>query len=326
MSKKYKLAILTSHPIQYQAPLFRNLAQHPRIDLMVYFCSDFGVTEKVDPGFGKVFKWDIPLLEGYRYKFLKNFAPSSSPSRFWGLINLGIIRELWRGHYDAILIHGYTLATNWMAFITALIRRTPVIFRGETVLRTNQSLLKAFLKKLLLPAIFRRMKAFLPIGKISHNFYRYYGVPQKRLFLTPYSVDNDFFITKGRNYKEERNKIKKEIGIPVENAVILYASKMTPRKRPFDCLKAFEQLNEKASLLFVGDGELRPILETYIYEKRIQNVFFVGFKNQSELPRYYTVADIFVLPSSYEPWGLAINEAMCFWSPYYYDQRCSSRN
>lgn len=312
---KFKLAVLSSHPIQYQTPLFRKLAAHVQIDLTVYFCSDFGATEKVDPGFGKAFKWDIPLLEGYSYKFLKNYSPFPSPNSFLGLINAGILTELKRNRYDVILIHGYTLATNWLAFVTALMRRTPVIFRGETVLRINQSSIKAFLKKLLLPAFFRRIKAFLPIGKISHDFYRYHGVPQERLFLTPYSVDNDFFITQGKNYKDERNKIRNEIGIPAENAVLLYASKMTPRKRPFDCLKTFEQLNGNASLLFVGDGELRPALEAYIYEKRIQNVFCVGFKNQSELPRYYTAADIFVLPSYYEPWGLAINEAMCFGLP-----------
>lgn len=74
MKEKYKLAVLTSHPIQYQAPLFRKLSSHPYIDLAVYFCWDFGVKEEeYDPGFGKKIKWDIPLIEGYRYKFLANY-------------------------------------------------------------------------------------------------------------------------------------------------------------------------------------------------------------------------------------------------------------
>jgi len=125
LNKKYKLAILTSHPIQYQVPLFHKLAESSKIDFMVYFCSDFGATEKIDPkGFGIAYKWDIPLLDGYSYKFLKNYSLRPS-TEFWGQINPGIIRELFKGNYDAVLIHSYALFTSWLAFLGAIITRTP---------------------------------------------------------------------------------------------------------------------------------------------------------------------------------------------------------
>jgi glycosyltransferase involved in cell wall biosynthesis len=309
------LLALSSHPVQYQAPLFRKLAGHPEVDLMVYYCSDFGVTENVDSGFGVSIKWDRPLLEGYAYRFLKNYAPSSSPSRFWGLINPGINRALLKERYDAIFIHGYALATNWLAFIGALISKTPVLFRGETLLRPEQAGFKKIIKDTVLKASFRKMKAFLPIGTRSKEFYLSYGISESRMFLTPYSVDNDFFVDRGMPLLARKSEVRRELAIPQEMPVILYAGKLMERKRPMDLVRAFEGLGESAALVLVGDGELRSPMQDYVRRKNIANVFFAGFRNQSELPEYYAIADMFVLPSAYEPWGLVINEAMSYGLP-----------
>ena len=312
---KYRLAVLASHPVQYQVPLFRKLAQHPQIELVVYYCSDFGVTEKVDPGFGISIKWDIPLLEGYKYRFLRNYAFRPSPSRLSGLINPGIIRELRRERYDAILIHGYALATNWLAFIGAWITQTPIIFRGETFLRSDQSRWRRAIKHIILKPFFQKIEAFLPIGIRSREFYLSYGISEDQMFLTPYSVDNEFFMKQEERWRARRVEVRRELNIPESIPTILCVAKMTQRKRPMDLLKAFEPLKEKAVLAFVGDGELRSMLENYVQDRNIRNIFFLGFKNQSELPKYYVIADTFVLPSSYEPWGLVINEAMCYGLP-----------
>ncbi len=313
--KRFKLAVVASHPIQYQAPLFRKVAKHPDIDLAVYFCSDFGVREQRDPGFGVALKWDIPLLEGYRYSFLKNRSPFQSRWGFWRVLNPGILNELRRGHYDACLVFGYGLATNWLIFAGAAILGLPVLFLGETRHSRAGRTLRSTVKRFLLARLFQRIKAFLAIGTQSQEFYRSHGVADERVFLAPYSVDNDFFRARANELKGQEEKLKDEAGIPPGLPVILYASKMTLRKRPMDCLKAFESVQDKAVLVLVGDGEQRPVLEAYVRDRAIRNVYFQGFKNQTELPRFYALADIFVLPSSYETWGLVVNEAMCFSLP-----------
>lgn len=316
---KYKLAVLTSHPIQYQAPLFKKLVQHPEIDLMIYFCSDYGVTEKIDPGFGVAFKWDIPLLDGYKYKFLKNYFFNPSGERLWLSINPGIIKELWKEQYDAILIHGYVSITSWLTFFGAWVTRTPIIFRGETVLQVNQSRWRQTIKRIILPKFFRRIKAFLPIGTRSKEFYQHYGVSEKQMFLTPYSVDNDYFFAQSEKWHTEKMKIMEEIGASGRIPIILYVGKIYGAKGegPLHLLKAFEKTQKhlEATLIFVGDGKEKVILEAYVQKEGIKNVYFLGFKNQSELPKYYSIADIFVLPSLSETWGLAINEAMCYGLP-----------
>src|SRR5690242_10917715 len=89
----YRLAVLASHPIQYQAPLYRALAAHPEIDLTVFFCSDWGLKPYHDEDFGQAVKWDIDLLEGYQSEFLANRSLSPNVARFFGLINPAIVRR-----------------------------------------------------------------------------------------------------------------------------------------------------------------------------------------------------------------------------------------
>ena len=317
MNKKYKLAVLVSHPIQYQVPLFRLLATHPNIDLTVYFCADWCTKDDfIDPGFSVVLKWDIPLLEGYTYKFLPNLCKKTSLS-FWGLINPSIIKEILYNRYDAIWIHGYASLSDWLAFLGAWVSRTPILLRGESHLINYRPGLKMIFKSVVLLPLFKAISAFLPIGTLNTAYYKHYGVSGKKMFLTPYCVDNTLFSKWYQALHGKREQIKKKLGIQANLSVVLYASKMMPRKRAIDILKAYETIHDKvsAAVVFVGDGKERPALEVYAKQHNLKNVYFAGFKNQTELPEYFAVADVFVLPSTDEPWGLIINEVMNFGLP-----------
>lgn len=319
--EKYKLAILTSHPIQYQTPLFKKLAENSEIDLTVYFNWDFGVKNSYDCEFGKEVKWDIPLLNGYKYKFLRNFSLRPS-SGFWGQINLGIIKELIGGKYDTILIFGWNSFANWLVFLTAFIFKIPIILRGENPL--NQELSKPKwkikIKKIILGNLFKHIVAFLYIGKENKKFYQYYGVPENKLIFVPYAIDNDRFMAASELLKGKRKMLRKKIGIGKDDIAVLFVGKLIEKKRPMDLLLAYQQLttNNKqlkndACLLYIGDGILREYLEKYVKKHNLKNVHFTGFKNQTELPEYYVISDILVLPSGEgETWGLVVNEAMCF--------------
>ncbi len=312
----YKLAALAPHPIQYQAPLFRKLADHPDIDLTVYFCWNFGETGEVyEPGFCKKIKWDIPLLEGYKYKFLPNLSPSAGSS-FLGQINPSIIKELFNNKYDAVWIHGYATLSNWFAFLGAWLSKTPIMLRGDSHLLNYRPVWKRLLKWTMLMPLFKRVNAFLAIGALNKEYYQNYDVSEKKIFHVPYIVDEDFFGKHNEKYESKDNEIRRELGLSRDDVIILYVGKIFGQKGPgaFDLVKAFEKLQDvnQVSLVFVGDGKEKHILEKYIKDKEIKNVIFAGFKNQTELPKYYKVADIFVLPSHKEQWGLAINEAMYF--------------
>lgn len=320
MNKKKRIAVITSHPIQYQAPLFKKIVENGSLELNVYFCWDReGKSNSIDEEFGQSVKWDIPLITGYQSVFLRNYSPKPS-SRFFGQINPGIVANIWKNKYDAVFVFGWNSFTNWLVFLTCFLLGTPVLLRGENPL--NQEQFKAFwkikIKKIVLGGLFRRISAFLYIGKENKEFYKFYGVDDKKLFFAPYAVDNGRFMVAGQRLRAEGKALREKMDISEDTVVILFSGKLISKKRPADLVRAFELLNDghliqDVTLLFVGDGELRPELEVYVSEKKIMNVKFLGFKNQTEMPEIYAVSDILVLPSETgETWGLAVNEAMCF--------------
>jgi glycosyltransferase involved in cell wall biosynthesis len=314
---RFRLAVLASHPIQYQAPLYRALAKSPEIDLMVLFCSNWGLKTYRDEGFGQELKWDIPLLDGYRSEFLPNVSPSPNLTGFWGLINPAVVRRLREGKFDAIWIHGWSRFTDWLVMLTAFALGIPVLLRGETNLLPMLPRWKRILKRAVLTRLFKKVSGFLAIGRYNTEFYKAYGVPKEKIFHVPYAVDNVFFISKAKELLPKKIELKEKFGIPADLPVILFSGKLTAVKRPMDLLQAYAQVlkDVKCALIFVGNGPLRSELEAYARQLRLENVYFMGFQNQTELPTFYTMADVFVLPSGFEPWGLVVNEAMCFGLP-----------
>ena len=86
------------------------------------------------------------------------------------------------------------------------------------------------------------------------------------------------------------------------------------RKHPELLINCAINLNRNGyefHLLMIGDGELKKDLEKIVEKNNLKNCTFTGFINQSEIPKYYSISDLFVLPSENEPWGLVVNEAMC---------------
>jgi len=315
--KPFKLAALFSHPIQYFAPLFRQLSQEPEIDLTVYYCERWGVREYFDRGFYRRFKWDVPLLEGYHYKFLPNLRRSSKPGGFMQLINPAIISELRRKRFDAIWVHGYMYLTNWLAFMAAQLTKTPILLRGESNLLEPRPLHIRFAKELVLRPLLQRVAGCLYIGTHNKKFYRYYGVPEERLFFTPYTVDNTFFRQQAKRLAPKRREFRAKWGVKDSRPIILFVGKLVSWKQPLLLLEAYKRVRQKfpCALLYVGDGPLRREIEKKVKQEAIPDVRITGFLNQSEIPQAYVAGDILVLPSSHEPWGLVVNEGMNFALP-----------
>lgn len=295
----YRLAYVVSHPIQYQAPLLRRIAREPDIDLHVYFLGDISPGGYHDPGFGTWVEWDVPLTEGYDHTFL---------SQEEGSVGSRLRRELHKGRFDAVWVHGYGDPGTRSAMSSARRGGAAVLLRGESHLGLVKGALGRGYRRVVLPPLFRRADGFLAIGTANADFYRHYGVKEELIHQMPYAVDNDLFTRIAEEARSGRATLRAELGIGGTTPVILFASKMTHIKGPDVLLEAFRRLHSdtEAHLLFVGDGEQRASLEA----AAPSDVTFVGFKNQSELPAYYALCDVFVLPSRWEPWGLVINEAM----------------
>lgn len=316
MSRLYRLAYLISHPIQYQAPMLRYIAAHQEIDLTVFFMSDLSVRDYQDPGFKVSVKWDIPLLEGYRYVFLPVMGGKDRIS-FWQPFVYGLWRHLKSGRFDALWVNGYFHQVYLRAIAIAKMLGIKILFRCESHLKSqSRSWIKMRIKNFVLPRFFKAIDAFLAIGTLNRDYYLHYGVPKEHIFLTPYAVDNVFFQKKAIEARPHRETLRAELGLEPGRPVILFASKFQPHKRARDLLEAYIHLSSDGFkephpyLLFIGDGEERLRLETRAKELNWSSVRFLGFKNQTEIPQYYDLCDVFVLPSDRENWGLVINEVM----------------
>jgi len=309
-----KLAIITSHPIQYYAPWFRYLSHQGLLDFRVFYLWDFGVRQQVDPGFQQVIEWDIPLLEGYEYEFVQNVSDRPGTKHFWGLQNPSLIQQVKQYQPDVVLLMNYNYASLYQ-FLWHW-RETPILFRGDSHRLISDRSLKTWLKQQWISQLFRRFSACLYVGKANYHYFRSYGVSAEKLFFSPHAIDNDRFFQQSGNAHNLARVWKQELGIPANHAVILFAGKLIPKKRPDDLLQAFLKAKlPHVSLLFAGTGELDAKLKSQAADH--PDIYFAPFQNQSQMPRTYAIADLVVLPSygAGETWGLAINEAMCLAKP-----------
>ena len=319
LKKKIRLAYLVSHPIQYQAPLLRRIAQEPDIDLTVFFGSDFSLRNYQDEGFGVEVKWDVPLLDGYRHKFLPVIRDPGTQTVTTPL-NRGIYGSL-RGEagelpFDVLWVHGYAMLNAMHGMLAAKALGIPILIRGDMWLQDRpRSGPKLFLKKVFFEFLKMLVDGVLTVGTLNAAYWRYYLGEDVPLFLMPYAVDNEYFQRKSLQATETRSELKQELGIDSDRPVILFTSKLQKRKHCSDLLDAYRIITEereasKPYLVIVGDGEERISLERQARSHGLFDVRFCGFRNQSELPRFFDIASIFVLPAQHEPWGLIVNEVM----------------
>jgi glycosyltransferase involved in cell wall biosynthesis len=318
--RKVRLAYLVSHPIQYQAPLLRRIALEPTIDLTVLFGSDFSVRGYKDRGFGVEVAWDTPLLEGYRSEFLRPLRDTGEVSPTTP-ISRGIFRRLQQSDgspaFDALWVHGYASVNSLQAILAANALGIPVLLRAESWLADRvRSPLKLALKKTFFRLLGKGIAAVLPIGTVNANYWTHYfgaSVPQ---FLMPYAVNNKYFSDLAAAATSREPELRAELGLSPNRPVILFASKLQPRKHADHLLEAYSRFisgkatQQRPYLVIVGDGEQRANLQAQAQQPGFEDVRFAGFRNQSELPRFFQLADVFVLPSRHEPWGLIVNEAM----------------
>ena len=309
--RRYRVLAIASHPVQYSAPLFRLMAQHPQLDFHVAYCSLRGAEAGHDPEFGRSVKWDIPLLDGYFWTHVPNRGSGSES--FFGLYNPGLWKLIREGHFDAVLCYtGYLRATFWISYFAAKLSHTAFLFGADTITLSplDGRKWKRPLKRLLWPALFRLADQVVVPSSGTRDLMLSLGIAEKRITLTPYVVDNNWWLA--QSARVDRESIRASWGATKSDVVTLFCAKLQPWKRPRDLLNAFSKATpSNALLVFAGEGPLRTSLELEAVKLGIADrVGFLGFVNQTQLPAIYTAADLMVLPSAYDAFGVVVNEAM----------------
>lgn len=309
--KKISVAVVATHPIQYHVPWFRALAHRPEVALEVWY---LGLPNAVQQGtgFGVAFSWDIPMLDGYRWRYLKGDLPRQDLRRGFSDTSLEDLTRLLDDERPEVL-----LLTGWQSwpliqFARAARRlRIPCLVRGDSNAMKPRPLAVRLWHRWLLS----NYDAFLYVGKANRDFYLRYGVPKERLFEVPHFVDNMRFEAAAKLLAPKREELRRRFCVPADAVCFLYAGKLAPKKHLMDMLEALALTRDapggkQMHVLVVGSGELMQKAQAFAATNRLP-VSFAGFLNQSEMPCAYTAADCLVLPSDYgETWGLVVNEAM----------------
>lgn len=302
-----KLLIVTTHPIQYNAPLFKQLSQNSKVELMVYYTwSQSNTQTKFDPEFGISFAWDIPLLDGYDYKFIDNVAKEPGSHHFRGIKNPTLVKEVIAYKPDAILVYGW----NFYAHLKLMRRfkhKIPIYFRGDSTLidGTTKTSIKSLLRATALKWVYSNINFAFNVGQANKAYFKAMGLKESQLIFAPHSIENDRF-----EQAEITFDLRSVLSIPNDRKIFLFAGKFIDKKNPLLLLEAYLKLEDKAcDLVLVGNGHLEA--EMKAMAKGNDHVHFLPFQNQTTIPSVYKTCDIFVLPSKEkETWGLAINEAM----------------
>ena len=319
-----RLAIITTHPIQYYAPLFRLLNERNKIGIKVFYTWE-KEAETYDVDFGREVKWDIDLLSGYDYRFVSN---KGSPRRdFLGVKNPDLIKEIEEWKADAVLVFGWNYRSH-LRVMRHFKNKLPVLFRGDSTLLDERPGWKKTARRIFLRRIYRHIDHGLYVGTNNREYFRAAGLREDQLFFAPHAIDNERFYDKEGQYAQEAGKIREELGVTRGEVLFTFVGKFQEKKDPLLLLQAFEGLGRTdAHLLLVGNGELEMALKEEALKKEAKGnkrIHFLPFQNQSKMPVVYRIGDVFCLPSKGpgETWGLAVNEAMACGRPVLVSDRC----
>lgn len=322
-----KLAIITSHPIQYNAPLFRLLTERKNIAVKVFYT--WGQTKDglvYDPDFKKEFKWDIPLLDGYEQEFVENISPKPGAGNFSGIDNRDLNERVTQYNPDALLVYGWSFKSH-LRVLRYFKGRKKILFRGDSTLldESNGFSLKKTARRFFLRWVYRHIDVALYTGEANKAYFLQHGIKESQLHYTAHAVENERFFDTDGIYEAKAIAWRRELQIPDEAMVFLFAGKLEEKKDPGLLISAFKTMTDPdIRLLIVGNG----LLEQKLKEQAAADsrILFLDFQNQQLMPVVYRLGDVFVLPSKGpgETWGLSVNEAMACSRPVIVSNRCGS--
>lgn len=289
-------------------PIFVGLTTRGNIEIKVFYTWGEKSISKFDPGFNKVIEWDIPLLNGYTYEFLENTANDPGTHHFAGIDNPSIINKIKEYNPDKIVVFGWSFKSH-LKVLRYFKNKVPIYFRGDSNLLNNQSSIKRIIRRIFLNWIYKKVDYAISVGTNNRDYYKWVGLKDNQILFAPHAVDENKFVDTEGEFKVASTKMLDDLRIPPHHIVFLYTGKFENRKDLKTLILAkVEMASKPCSLILVGNGPDESVLKEL--SKSDPNIHFVGFMNQSKMPMIYRCADVFVLPSISETWGLGINEAM----------------
>lgn len=221
-----------------------------------------------------------------------------------------------RKPYDAIVVCGYSNPTMILAMAYMRLHKIPFYMEVDGGLIRQENKIKYLLKRCLV----RLAGKWLSTGGYTTKYLVHYGAREEQVFCYPFSSLGEADILPGMVSREERDALRQELEIS-EKHMILSIGQFIHRKGFDVLLKAAASVNGDTGIYIIG-GEETEEYRRLRQELGLKNVHFLGFQSKQDLVKYYKAADLFVLPTREDIWGLVINEAMAYGLPVITTDRC----
>ena len=306
-----KLAVVTTHPIQYNAPLFKLMSNELDFETMVFYTwGEASIGSKYDPDFGQEIEWDIPLLDGYQYTFVDNVSDDPGSHHFNGIINPTLNREIQAWHADVVWVWGWAFNSH-LKVLRNFKGKVPVWFRGDSTL-LNEPLglsLRKIARRLFLRWVYKHIDKAFFVGAHNKAYFFAHGLQDSQLVFAPHAIDNERFKDPTGILAEDARNWRRDLEIADNKKILIYVGKFEQKKNPLFFKKIVAKLEDEDFVgIMVGNGSL----EDELRNSASSNLLFLPFQNQSKMPVVYRLADVLILPSKGpgETWGLVMNEAL----------------
>ena len=295
-----RVLILSEIIAPYRIPVFNALAREEHVDLHVVFLSE------TDAGLRqwRVYKNEIR----FSYEVLPSTRLHAGKSSL--LLNWKLRSHLEKFAPDVIICGGYNYIASWEALWWAKNHRAEMILWSESNrhdARSGRGWLES-LKSYFLS----RCDRFIVPGRASREYLQSFGVAEHDISTAPNAVDNTWFELQAEAVREQPAAFRAELALP--NRFLLFVGRLVPEKGAFDLLDAYAKLEDdirsEIGLVFAGDGPSRRELERRAKSIRFGDIRFPGFLHREKLAGLYALAEVFILPTHSDPWGLVVNEAM----------------
>jgi len=293
-----RLLIVTEIIAPYRIPVFNALARRDDIDLHVIFLAETDETQRQWRVYKDEIKFSYQVLRSWRRRF----------GRYHCLLNWGMRKALKRFSPEVIVCGGYNYVASWVTLLWARRHCVPVLLWVESTAKDHRRGHK--LVESLKIWFLRKCQGFVVPGKSSVQYLRNYGMDAKTIFIAPNAVDTNFFSHHAEVVRGDLEAHRQRLSLP--RRIFLFVGRIVPGKGVFDLLQAYSaqsvEVRSQWGLVFVGNGPALPELQARA--AKTPNVYFAGFAQREQLAVYYGMADVFVLPTHSDVWGLVVNEAM----------------
>lgn len=294
---------VTNFPAPYKVDFYDELSKDVQLTVLY--------SDKIEDQHHRDKDWFVQSKTGFRAIQLEKQV-----AHFLGEnLCLDVIRWL-KKPYDAIVICGYSSPTSMLSMAYLKLKKIPFCIQVDGGLIRPDSRLKYLYKKLLVSSA----DHWISSGRCTTDYLVHYGAKREKTFEYPFTSLWEKDIRKEIPSREEKQNLRRKLGM-TEEKIVLYVGRYDPKKGMDDLLHASTHLEKGCGVYFVGGTPTQEHLD-WCRENGADHVHFVGFTKKDALAEYYQAADVLVLPTKSDVWGLVINEAMSFGLPVITTDQC----